>query len=129
VGIVAPSDIPYCGEDTSREAGSSSASDSLTYHAALYQTKSANANIPSTSRRDANYEMPDFLKQPPSSQPPALSSQAHHHHQHQQGQQSQQQPSHLPAIYTSSIRSDKETALTPSEAIESGLAWQKADYV
>lgn len=35
----------------------------------------------------------------------------------------------VPAIYTSTVRSDKETALTPLEVIERGLEWQKADYV
>uniref|UniRef100_A0A915MMY7 RGS domain-containing protein n=1 Tax=Meloidogyne javanica TaxID=6303 RepID=A0A915MMY7_MELJA len=113
VGLVAPSDIPYCGETETTEDESSRP---LYEHEPVPFTKSAAF----TSSNSSNI-----------SQLPGANCQQNQHHQH----------SPLPAIFASAIGSgDKDnnnaitttntTGISPSHSTESGtMVWQKADYV
>uniref|UniRef100_A0A914M143 RGS domain-containing protein n=1 Tax=Meloidogyne incognita TaxID=6306 RepID=A0A914M143_MELIC len=126
VGLVAPSDIPYCGETETTEDESSrplyevcspySVQSSMAKHEPVPFTKSAAF----TSSNSSNI-----------SQLPGANCQQNQHHQH----------SPLPAIFASAIGSgDKDnnnaitttntTGISPSHSTESGtMVWQKADYV
>ncbi|CAK5007376.1 unnamed protein product [Meloidogyne enterolobii] len=125
VGLVAPSDIPYCGETETTEDESTrplyevcspySVQSSMAKHEPVPFTKSAAF----TSSNSSNI-----------SQLPGANCQQNQHQQH----------SPLPAIFASAIGSgDKDnnnaitttnTGISPTHSTESGtMVWQKADYV
>uniref|UniRef100_A0A1I8BX75 RGS domain-containing protein n=1 Tax=Meloidogyne hapla TaxID=6305 RepID=A0A1I8BX75_MELHA len=128
VGLVAPSDIPYCGEiettddETTRPlyevCSPYSVQSSMAKHEPVPFTKSA-----AFTSNSSNI-----------SQSPGANCQ-----QNQQfnSRQQQQQNCPLPAIFASAIGSDKDntittttTGISPSPSTESGtMVWQKADYV
>ncbi|KAI1712720.1 regulator of G protein signaling domain-containing protein [Ditylenchus destructor] len=130
-----PSDIPYCGENEPEPVITSDVLTPYTTvssakHEVLYPTKSAISSSASsfsssssftTARQSLCCEIPDFLKK--TDIPNSSSSMTA-----QTSGANGSMPC-IPPLFTSTVRSDKDSAMTPTEVIESGLAWQKADYV
>uniref|UniRef100_A0A915CWQ1 RGS domain-containing protein n=1 Tax=Ditylenchus dipsaci TaxID=166011 RepID=A0A915CWQ1_9BILA len=119
VGLVAPADIPYCGEnepDTASDANYPSSTIS-----AIPSSFTSGSSF-DKARQSLCYELPDFLKQ--NDNIPSSTAQI-------RSVGSNGSMPCVPAIYASAVRSiDKDSAMTPTDdAMDSGLTWQKADYV
>uniref|UniRef100_A0A915LJE0 RGS domain-containing protein n=1 Tax=Meloidogyne javanica TaxID=6303 RepID=A0A915LJE0_MELJA len=127
VGLVAPSDIPYCGEAETTEDESTRP---LYEVCSPYSVQSSMAKVhePVPFTKSAAFTSSNSSN---ISQLPGANCQQNQHHQH----------SPLPAIFASAIGSgDKDnnnaitttntTGISPSHSTESGtMVWQKADYV
>uniref|UniRef100_A0A183BLK3 B30.2/SPRY domain-containing protein n=1 Tax=Globodera pallida TaxID=36090 RepID=A0A183BLK3_GLOPA len=128
VGLVAPSDIPYCGEVEPPEEPPLEQETCSTYavpstlirHEPVYVTKSAVISS-SADRKDPSDRREDSRNRPAVSVfPPGANG-------------SPASASPLPAIFSSAVRSDKNGAgggsgISASPSTEA-MVWQKADYV